>query len=405
MNIIGPRIAVAVAALTLATVAVSAQVNPLGKPNAPANPLVNPPANPVAPDADNPLAPKRLAKIEVPEYVKPGARFVYLHTSSMITPRDDQASNLDGGIARHDVVAVLPDRVLAKVSGIATHPETKDSIVMSTSGAVVTADQVGVGGGSIWATKQQLADLRSVPGMRVSVEDWPMGGKTYRAAVIRFEERDALTIRAFDVGTGLKLSESFGGGPLLKGEPANGGLNRQTQRTSHFQHFRQVDLPWVKAGAKAPAWAATVKRLTYRGRRSFIDNPTIAVPIKGEFAVDERGDDWAIGTVTMTIPDQPPITAKHVQGPASVDAYWMSPAALRDLKPGVLDTDPHLGHVLEYVVQERGPVRLGGLVQRSAKGTYSAAFFYNLEDGVLQHTQFLRRDVNSVTEFELVGRE
>jgi hypothetical protein len=368
----------------------------------PANPLARD-GRDVAPAAPGPV--KQGAAIDVAEFIKPGARLIYTQTSTVAPDRPEQPVRADGGRAQHDVVAVLPDRVLAKVSGFAEGPDGKEFFQMSASAAIVTADKVGVSGGSTWAPKKTLAELKSIPGMEVTAGDFPLHGKTYKATSIRFEERDALTIRAFDTGTGLMLSESFGGGPLRNAAIPNGGLNRQIQRTTQFETYRVLDLPWLKAKAKPPAWAAKVRTMTYRGVQRVINNPAIAIPVDGEITFDEMGDNWAIGTITNSVQGQPPVKAKHVQGPASLDAYWMSPEALADLNPGVIDTDPFLGTVVRYDVQQGRLGKLGVFTHTSKNGTQMRVFAYDLADGALRLTRFVRRDMNSDLEFELTGRD
>src|SRR5690349_12718950 len=89
------------------------------------------PANPLARDGRDaapaaPAAGKPGAAIDVAEFIKPGARLIYTQTSTVAPDRPDQPVRADGGRAQHDVVAVLPDRVLAKVSAFAEGLDGKE---------------------------------------------------------------------------------------------------------------------------------------------------------------------------------------------------------------------------------------------------------------------------------------
>src|SRR5207237_1133820 len=145
-------------------------------------------------------------------------------------------------------------------------------------------------------------------------------------------DKDTVTLRTFDLGTGVKLAEAFATGRVLRDVAPNNGLNRQTQRTAQYETYRVLDLPWLKADAPPPAWAATVKRLTYRGQQRPLDNPANVTPLSAEVTFEERGLDWAVATVTTAVGDAAPVKTRHVQGPASLDGYWMSPDVLRNLK-------------------------------------------------------------------------
>src|SRR5688572_28421344 len=98
----------------LAAPAIAQPANPLEQ-SAPADPLKNDgrgaPAAAVAGAAGVP--------IDAPAFIKPGARLIYTHLSSMdkpfnlFTPWEKFGpQTVDGSIMASDVVAVLPDRVL-----------------------------------------------------------------------------------------------------------------------------------------------------------------------------------------------------------------------------------------------------------------------------------------------------
>lgn len=342
-------------------------------------------------------------KLDAPSFIKPGARLIYTALSTL-DPKPGVRGNTDGGKAQHDIVAVLPDRILARVNGFAQSTDGKEFFSMNTAGATVTAKTINAGN-SLWMPKKQLDALVPVPGMEVNVGQWPLNGKNYEAVIIKFNSRENTTVKAYDKATGLLLSEAAGSGDFRRDGIDNGGLNRQAQRNTQFNAYRVLDLPWNKADLQQPAWARKVRSLTYRGAQRFIDNPGLAVPITSEITFSETGENWAIGTIKVSVPNTPPTESNYVQGPGSTDPFWISPQALRDLRAGVIDTDPTLGTTISYDGIKEG--RLGKLAiftHASGNRTQVRTLGYDTEDGALRFIGNIKRDLNMAMELELVGR-
>ena len=305
-----------------------------------------------------------------------------------------------------DVVAVLPDRVLAVGVGYAIN-QHKEHVAMGGYCSALTARQVN-DHQTGWFPVKQLAELQSAGGIHISRGPFPLGGKNYQATIIAFQARDNTTMKFYDSGTGLLLASSVGAGHMRWDPVDNGGLNRQVQRSSTFETYRVLDLPWTKANATSPDWAAKVKRLTYRGTQQLALIPDGGgVALGRTVTVTERGDGWAIASVGETVQGQPagPAETLHVQGPSSIGAYWMNPAALRDMKEGEIDKDPLLGVTLRYDVRQTPAGKLGVLTQTSRQGGQIREYGYSLDDGALRLITDAQRAMGYVRQFELAGRE
>ncbi|HYE20150.1 MAG TPA: hypothetical protein VEA69_17010 [Tepidisphaeraceae bacterium] len=394
----------------LATPAIAQPANPLEQ-SAPPDPLKNDGRG--APAVVGAVTGAAGVPIDAPAFIKPGARLIYTHLSSMdkpfnlFTPWEKFGpQTVDGSIMASDVVAVLPGRILVSADGYAIN-QHKEHVAMGGYCAALVAKQVD-DHQVAWFPTKRLAELQSAGGIHISRGPFPLKGKTYQATIIAFQARDNTTMKFYDSGTGLLLASSVGAGHMRWDPVDNGGLNRQVQRSSTFETYRVLDLPWTKANATSPEWAARVKRLSYRGiQRIGLAPDGAGVALGRTVTVTERGDGWAIASVGETVQGQPagPAEALHVQGPASIGAYWMNPAALRDLKEGQIDKDPLLGVTLRYDVRQTPAGKLGVLSQTSRQGGQIREYGYSVDDGALRVINDVRRDLGYVRQFELAGRE
>jgi len=397
-----PRLVSSLAvAISLVGLAGSPAPAPAGE--SPASPLDPPPVR-----AGAAAAPGEAKALAVPDVIRAGARFVYTHSSLVVpdAPRPGAPATADGGVAQNDIVAVLPDRVLGRQTVYAHDARRDEYLVMSAAGATVNAADVA-DGRALWTLPRQLAEHPRGEGIEVTPGPFPLNGRDVQAVTVTFRTPTSTTTKAYDQATGLLLSQSVGGGPLRDPRVPNNGLNRQVQTSMRLEASRVLDLPWLKANATSPKWAADVRRMSYQGssRMQLGGGPPVAIPVRGSVTFTDRGDGWALGTVTTVVGDQPPAESAHAQGPASLDAYWMNPAALEGLTPGVIDRDPFLGITVAYEVKD-GPLgRLGVFTHASARGTQTRTFGYSLRDGALVYFGTARRDTGTVLEVQLTGRE
>jgi hypothetical protein len=143
--------------------------------------------------------------------------------------------------------------------------------------------------------------------------------------------------------------------------------------------------------------------MTYQGANRLLDNPgKFGVPLMVRVTVTDRGEGWASGTVAVTSGGDAMPESPFVQGPGSLEPYWIDPAVLREMKAGEVDRDPFLGTVVRY---DPGPNGTGVFTQASSKGSQTNVYAYSLQDGALVYTRQARRDINMLTELQLMGRE
>ncbi len=347
----------------------------------------------------------------VPAFVKPGAR-LWFYGGDSTEPNDPQQSVSAGaGMWRYDVVAVLPDRVLLQSSLYLDAMGNRQQFTFS-SGTPVVFDAMQVaGGGALWMPVDQLAALQPDQNIQITRGPWPLGGQSYDATSITILGNDSKFRYVFDAGTGLKLSEQVAVGRFRRNGGQNDGFNRQTQSFKSFEAFRQMDFPWLRHAP--PAWTQTVNRLHYRGSYAMVipGSPPMPIGLSATFEVQQRGEGWAAGTLTRSMdnvmggPPNPPEQIPFVEGPGKALGLWMSPAALAELGPGVVDRDETLKNTLTYQVQAGPAGQLGVFVETNDTQTYTLVAGYDLQDGALSYAQFSDHATNVIVELQLIGRE
>jgi hypothetical protein len=364
----------------------------------PADPLAAPPPGATAPPQPTPPSP--LAFV-VPDYVVPGARFVHSTSIGQMIRQQPQgpATSTSAGLLRTDVIAVTDSMVLLAQATYVSYTAGGRGVVGSGLAAVRASDPASGTLGALWVSKEALTAMQEARTMQVAQEQWPINGRTYDAVVFTREAQDSAHRYAYDRARGLLLASQIATG---QGQ----AFNRETSSVSVFQTYRAVTLPWFSAAA--PAWTQTFKQLSYEGR-STLDGrgiaPSIVTPGRVVVAVSERGPGWAILRSTVQIQGQAPVTSTTATGPASIGGYWISPAALRQMAPGVVDRDPTLGTTLAYRIEDTPGGRLGMLIESDNAGSFQRAFGYSLDDGVLVYSRAYDAAMGTTTEYLLSARE
>lgn len=384
----------ALVSLCWASLAALAQENPL----APANPLE--PANPLAPA--NPLTGGAGAeKVFVPEFIKPGARFVY-EGGSASQPDFNKPASAGVGLTRFEVIAVSDTKVILRVANYLRAMNGNGHTLSGSSALAVDAFTVK-SGGAIWIDKNILMSYANDGQTKIVDAPWPIAGRNYEARSVTTLGNDSASRFVWDRGTGLLLANQICSGALRPG--AQDPFMRQNTSNMSFRSYRQVDVPW--ANAPFPDWATKVRKLSYRGQQTLIGGvgPSITTPFRNTVEFTERGDNWAIATSTMEYPQQPPAKTPTAVGPASIGGYWMNPQALGKMQPGVIDQDEAIGCTTSYQITQTPMGRFGVLTEANAAGTYRVNWAYDLNDGALVYASMEMNELNMKLELMLEGRE
>lgn len=369
-----------------------AQDNPLAPgPAAPANPLD--PANTVPGNA--------IEKVFAPDFIKSGARFIY-QSGSSVQPDFNKPASAGVGPTRFDVVAVSDSKVYLRV---ATYlPARNGNGYTFASAQTLAIDAFTVkSGGAIWIDKNILAGYQTDQVTQVSDGAWKIDDRTYDSRSVTRVGNDTATRFVFDRGTGLLLANQICSGQQRPG--MTDPFMRQNTSNLQFTAFRQIDLPW--ANAPTPAWARTVKRMNYRGQQIMQTPgvPPMSLPISSSVEFTERGDNWAVGAVTLQFSDQQPSKTPVAIGPSFVGGNWIDPATLNRLKPGVIDEDRTLGATLAFEFAQTPRGRLGVLTESNAARTYQLVWAYDLNDGAMVYASFEQAELNMKIELSLESRE
>ncbi len=350
----------------------------------------------------NPLAADpgaNVGKLFVPDYIKPGVRLVYSSGSSQEMDDPTKPVSAGTGLTRWDVIAVTDTHVLMVQSTYLDRPAGR--VYMASNVVAVNAMQV-IGGTSLWTSPEAMEAMRTRGDLQVAEGPMEIDGVTYDAVTFTKIDTQTAMRQFFDKGTGLKLAEQLGQGPPQRGGDPT-GFNRKINSQMQFQTYREIELPWL--GAKDPEWAQKVTAMHYRGGQTMTqpNGPPLTLPFTYSVRFDQRGDGWALGKATIQFQGQSPSTTPTLTGRARVGAYWMSPAALAEMKPGIIDRDESLGSTLSYGVHEGNMGRLGVLTDEGPG--YRMVYGYDLNDGALMYAMQHNAEMNLTLEMGLAGRE
>lgn len=363
-----------------------------------ADPLAAPPPGVAATQQPNPPSPLAFF---VPDYVVPGARFVYSGSISQMIRQQNQGAgtSTSTGLQRTDVLAVTDSMVLLGSSNYVSYGMGGRGVTGGSVVAIRASDPTSGTIGALWVSREALTAMREARTMQVADEQWPINGRTYDATVLTREDQNAAHRYAYDRTRGLLLATQLATG---QGQ----GFNRETSSVSVFQTDRAVTLPWFQA--EAPAWTRTFRQLTYEGRTTLDGRgiaPSIVTPGRIVVSVSERGPGWVIFTSSIQSQGQAPVTATTATGPASIGGYWINPDVLRKMTPGVIDQDPTLGTTLTYRVDDTPGGRLGLVIESDNADGFQRAFGYSLDDGVLVYSRTHDATMGTTIEYLLSGRE
>lgn len=378
--------------------------NPLGVPPLGAPPAGNPtPGNPLGVPAlgvpalgDANALPG--AKMRVPDFVKPGARFYYESMSASDANFAGKPST-GSGITRIDVVSVTETKVLLRVSEFALF---NGAYAYAGGSSIEVGPTESKAGNRLWIEKDVLADFKSDQQTQVVRGPVSVSGKNVEATSLTRIAGNTASRIVYSSDTGMLLWQQSAQGQRRPGMTDE--FMREITGTTAFRGQRQVDYPWIKQ--KTPQWARGGLRLNYKGQQT-LSSPvaaSVAMPTQQTATVAEAGDNWATFNVTTQFGENPAATSRFIQGPASV-GYWMDPAVLQGLREGQIDHDDQLKVTLTYQVLDGPAGRLGVVTEASDSGAYQLQWGFNLQDGALTYTGFSLAATNIRVEYTLTGRE
>lgn len=341
------------------------------------------------------------AKIAVPDFIKPGARFVYEGGSSTENDDPNKLNSAGVGLTRYDVIAVTDTHVLLQ-QGTFLQSMRGDGHTYGGSSPVAFGDFEIKSGGALWIPKEVLDAYVTAEPLQVTSGPYELNGRTYDTKTLTRITAESAMRQTWDRGTGLKLAEQTGvGRPRREGDHT--GFNRKITATSVYQTFRQMELPWLDA--PAPAWVEDLKSLRYEGRTTMQlpGSEPISVPFTSDMEVVQRGPRWIRFELVMKMQQGLPNKSIVHSGPGSIGGYWLHPDVLRKMKSGVVDQDEMLGTRLEYAVQDGPKGRLGVLTETGL--AHRLLWGYSLEDGALVYSRWEQPEVNQTIEVELARRK
>jgi len=354
-------------------------------------------------------APAPASAFKVPDFIKPGAQWIYRTSDSQESDDPRKTGPAAAGFQRVAVVAVLPDRVLLQAGEFINGLMSGDPYPIG-GGSLMVLPQDVANRNAHWMLPAALQGLKSGNGTAVARGPFSVGGKQYQAVMVKLNIPKMVTVHFYDAGTGLLLARSTATGRPRRSGNA-GGMNLKTRSGLRFQAYRVLDLPWFKAAP--PAWTRTVKKLVYRGAMTQF-SPGIAplsIPRETVHRFERRVGNVHMGTMTIrTLPNQLGVPASSQEkpfseGPAKVGGLWIPPDVLAKMRPGLLDTDPVLKSTLSYSIQAGDLGRLGVLVERHPTGSYQVVLGHDLTDGVLQYIQVQLKEMHTQVTLTLAGRE
>lgn len=341
------------------------------------------------------------AKIVVPDFVKPGARFVYESGSSTENDDPNKVNSAGVGLTRFDVIAVTDTHVLLQ-QGTFLQSMRGDGHSYGGSAHIAFGDFEIKSGAALWIPKEVLDAYVTAEPTQVNSGPYELNGRTYDVKTLTRITKESAMRQTWDRGTGLKLTEQTGvGQPRRAGDLT--GFNRKITGTTVYQTFRQMKLPWLDAAP--PAWVKDLQSLHYEGKTTMHlpGSEPLSLPFSSRMEVAERGENWVRFTLTMNMGQGQPTKSSLNSGPGSIGGYWLHPDVLRKMRAGVLDQDEMLGTRLEYSVQNGPQGRLGVLTETGS--AHRLLWGYSLEDGALVYSRWEQPEINQTIEVTLAERK
>lgn len=350
-------------------------------------------------------------QLQLPDWVTPGLRVVYQGMASTEAPptpvHHRPGDPLPTGSAAFsrivfDVHLVADAKLFGSMSSLLQLGTNQNQHVLAGGqDFVATQQDVMVTGAGFFIHPSALTTMQSGEGTEVVRGPYPINGQQVQAVTITIRGQDFVSQRVYEVESGLMLAERNASGPLRRGEQHN-EFNRQSHNASYFLGMRQIDGPW-RQGAW-PEWTQRVEEIRFQGQMtSTMAGFSHSMPFQSTVKITERGPNWARGTneMHMTVDGMGPQTSQEpfalAQG--AIGGYWISPQALANTPPGVIDRDPHTGSVLSY--QRQGHQ---GVFKMETTGGGTATSAYNLQDGALEHVTMTMPHVHQRVELRATGR-
>jgi hypothetical protein len=381
----------------------AAQYGPGQRPNAPG-------------DANNNPGPAG-AKLEVPDYIKPGFQMLYLSSGS--TEADAQGKNGSAGVGftEYTVLAVTKDKVLVSAAnyltpnGIAMDAQgnvdrNTDPRAQFTGASVFAIGKLNIqAGDAMWMPVKELAQWQSGNGVTVQRGPWFYQGQQVNSATITVPGNDTISSSTYNTDNGQKLVSRSATGPMRRNATGNNPYDRKNQSLSQLIATRQIDSPLL--GAKRPDWANKVKKMTYAGTYSMAVPGVQPIPVQIASTVEftDRGEDYILGKTTFQVQNNPPSTSMIAEGPGTLLGHWVHPDVLANLKEGLIDQNEIMHTTITYQIQQGNLGRLGVFVLTNKAQTFYAVSGYNLENGALTYVSLHTADVGTTVELSLQNIE
>mgnify|MGYP000989550543 CR=1 FL=1 len=344
-----------------------------------------------------PSSSSQAAGLDLPAQIVTGSRLIY-EAGSATQADFNTAASAGVGLTRYEVVAVTPAKVLLRAGSF-----LNDGRGYSFGGgSFVVVDALAMKtGASIWIDPTTLAGFTTDSKTTVTDFGWPAAGQEWKARSITHLSPDSASRQVFDSSSGLLLAQQLASGQQRPG--TTDPFMRQNTSSLAFVGQRAVELPW--AGGTDPAWTRTVRRLVYQGQQGLAGGygPSISTPLRHRVEITERGEGWALGTLTVETQGQPATQLPTGSGPGGLGAWWVDPAKMAALPPGVIDRDPTLGTTLSFE-RSAGPQGPVGIVRESGS-SHLLTWVYDLQDGALVYASFEQTSFGMKTELSLSARE
>jgi hypothetical protein len=353
--------------------------------------------------------------IAMPDYIKPGFQMLYMSASSSESEDANKPGSAGMGYTEYTIVAVLKDKVLINAAfylapeGVpltpqgALDPNTDPRVQLSGASSMALGAFALQSGGAMWMSVDELKQLQPGNGVEVNRGPWPYNGQQVNSVTVTVKGNDHISSSTYHADNGMKLTSRNASGPMRRGDTGVNPYNRKHQSQMQLLGTRQFDSPLV--GAAWPAWAKTVKSMSYAGTYSMAVPGVQAPPVQMSMTLNftDRGEGYVLGKSTTQVQGSPPSSSPIMQGPGTALGYWVHPDVLADLDPGQIDENKTMRTKLTYQVQEGNLGRLGVFVLTNDAQTFYAVSAYNLQNGALTYISHHEKTTGTTIEYTLTG--
>ena len=353
--------------------------------------------------------------VDVPDFLKPGTRLLYDEGGGTADTRSAEVSGGVGMVA-YDVIAVTGGKVLLqKVVFPARQDNRGFEYGTNVPAEIDLTDFFAVQ--ELWYPPADLAKLQSGGGVTVSRATIKVNGHDRETVAVSARDSRNVVASTYDAETGLLLLRAVENQseytsttqPTTQQRKKPETHSLSSSSTRRFVQLRQRPLPWLKT--PAPDWLPNLRQLRYAGT---VNDPSLTQPIElsSDVALADRGDDWATLTLETflhaPVPGRPrtkvAVPGWNV-GPGIEYGIWISPAALGNMAPGVVDQDKVLGTTLRYEIKE-GPLgRLALLRLEDSDGQTIRVHGFDPQTGLMVYQRLFTPSISRTLEVRLVGQE